>query len=107
MTLRGSWSSVWALVRRKLTSFRDIDRVHVADMMSVSLIDGAVRASLTLELLARLDEVALGAASRRFRADMVVYLPGARHTSSRSDPNSSFSSAIRYSGYDWRASLAS
>ena len=46
-----------ALVRMKLTSFRDIDRVHVADMLSVGLIDIAVRQVLPAELLARLEEV--------------------------------------------------
>lgn len=46
-----------ALVRMKLTSFRDIDRVHVADMLSVGLIDRAVRGSLPPELLLRLQEV--------------------------------------------------
>lgn len=49
-----------ALVRMKLTSFRDIDRVHVADMLSVGLIDEAVRASLPQPLAARLDEVERG-----------------------------------------------
>lgn len=38
-----------ALVRMKLTSFRDIDRVHVADMLSVGLVDRAVKASLPPE----------------------------------------------------------
>lgn len=46
-----------ALVRMKLTSFRDIDRVHIADMLSVGLIDTACTASLPPELLARLDQV--------------------------------------------------
>lgn len=46
-----------ALVRMKLTSFRDIDRVHIADMLSVGLIDERVRASLPAELLARLDDL--------------------------------------------------
>jgi len=49
--------SLPALVRMKLTSFRDIDRVHVADMLSVGLISPAVRASLPAELLSRLDEI--------------------------------------------------
>jgi hypothetical protein len=43
-----------ALVRMKLTSFRDIDRVHIADMLSVGLIDEAVRAALADELRERL-----------------------------------------------------
>lgn len=46
-----------ALVRMKLTSFRDVDRVHVADMLSVGLIDDAVRASLPEELVVRLLQV--------------------------------------------------
>jgi hypothetical protein len=46
-----------ALVRMKLTSFRDIDRVHVADMLSVGLVDERVRRSLLPELLARLKQV--------------------------------------------------
>lgn len=46
-----------ALVRMKLTSFRDIDRVHVADMLAVGLIDKAVRGTLPPELLQRLQEV--------------------------------------------------
>jgi hypothetical protein len=46
-----------ALVRMKLTSFRDIDRVHVADMLGVGLIDESIRATLPGELRARLEEV--------------------------------------------------
>ncbi|MBX3315649.1 MAG: nucleotidyltransferase family protein [Phycisphaeraceae bacterium] len=46
-----------ALVRMKLTSFRDIDRVHIADMLSVGLIDARVRGTLVSELLARLTEI--------------------------------------------------
>jgi len=46
-----------ALVRMKLTSFRDIDRVHVADMLAVGLIDEAVRGTLPPQLLQRLQEV--------------------------------------------------
>jgi hypothetical protein len=46
-----------ALVRMKLTSFRDIDRVHLADMLDVGLITPQVRASLGPELAARLDTV--------------------------------------------------
>jgi hypothetical protein len=41
----------------KLTSFRDIDRVHVADMLSVDLIDSRVRAALVPELLSRLADI--------------------------------------------------
>jgi hypothetical protein len=43
-----------ALVRMKLTSFRDIDRVHVADLLRVGLIDDAVRKSLPSDLTKRL-----------------------------------------------------
>ncbi len=46
-----------ALVRMKLTSSRDIDRVHVADMLSVGLIDDRVRRSLPAELAERLSQV--------------------------------------------------
>jgi hypothetical protein len=46
-----------ALVRMKLTSFRDIDRVHVADMLAVGLIDKTVRGTVPPELLRRLQEV--------------------------------------------------
>lgn len=46
-----------ALVRMKLTSFRDVDRVHVADLIGVGLIDDAVRASLPGDLLERLHAV--------------------------------------------------
>lgn len=46
-----------ALVRMKLTSFRDIDRVHVSDMLAVGLIDEGVRGGLTDELKLRLTEV--------------------------------------------------
>ncbi len=49
--------SLPALVRMKLTSFRDIDRVHVGDMLSVGLIGPGVRAALPAELLARLEEI--------------------------------------------------
>lgn len=41
----------------KLTSFRDIDRVHVADMLSAGLLTAAVPASLTPELRARLESI--------------------------------------------------
>jgi len=45
------------LVRMKLTSFRDIDRVHVGDMLSVGLIDNSVRAGLPADIRERLDIV--------------------------------------------------
>jgi hypothetical protein len=46
--------SLPALVRMKLTSYRDIDRVHIADLLGVRLIDDHVRASLPTELRERL-----------------------------------------------------
>lgn len=46
-----------ALVRMKLTSCRDIDRVHIADLTSVGLIDEAIRNALSPELRARLDDI--------------------------------------------------
>lgn len=46
-----------ALVRMKLTSFRDIDRVHISDMSSVGLLDDRVRASLPPELRTRLTQI--------------------------------------------------
>ncbi len=46
-----------ALVRMKLTSFRDIDRVHIADMLSVGLIDETIKTSLTSDLQQRLSTV--------------------------------------------------
>jgi hypothetical protein len=51
-----------ALVRMKLTSFRDIDRVHIADLLSVGLIDEAIRSSLPTDLRERLKEVERAAA---------------------------------------------
>lgn len=52
-----------ALVRMKLTSFRPIDQVHVADMLSVGLIEARIRAGLPAELLARLEDVERGQGS--------------------------------------------
>ncbi len=46
-----------ALVRMKLTSLRDIDRVHIADLVRVGLIDDAVRAAVPPPLRSRLDEI--------------------------------------------------
>ena len=43
-----------ALVRMKLTSLRDIDRVHIADLLSVEMIDARVRAALSPDLRERL-----------------------------------------------------
>lgn len=47
-----------ALVRTKLTSFRPLDQVHIADLFGVNLITDKVRDSLQLDLRKRLDAVA-------------------------------------------------
>jgi len=49
--------SLPALVRMKLTSYRDIDRVHMADLLSVGLIDESVRRALPAELRERLASI--------------------------------------------------
>ncbi|HND52034.1 MAG TPA: hypothetical protein PLV92_06550 [Pirellulaceae bacterium] len=46
-----------ALVRMKLTSFRDKDRVHLRDMLSVGLIDASWLADLPIPLAERLREL--------------------------------------------------
>ena len=46
-----------ALVRMKLTSFRDIYRAHLIDMLSVGLLDSATRAGIPDALRARFAEV--------------------------------------------------
>jgi hypothetical protein len=46
-----------ALVRMKLTSFRAIDQAHVADLLSVDLIDESVRSSLLPQLRDRLHDI--------------------------------------------------
>jgi hypothetical protein len=46
-----------ALVRMKLTSYRDIDRVHVADLLSVGLVDDIVRGTLPPPLRDRLADI--------------------------------------------------
>ncbi|MHC4065273.1 MAG: hypothetical protein ACYSUI_12370 [Planctomycetota bacterium] len=46
-----------ALVRMKLTSNRDIDRAHVADLLSVGLIDEPLRTGLPRDLQERLATV--------------------------------------------------
>lgn len=46
-----------ALVRMKLTSFRPIDQVHIADMLSVGLINDGVRGALPPDLRTRLSQV--------------------------------------------------
>ncbi len=45
------------LVRMKLTSLRDIDRVHIADLRRVGLISSSIRAALPEDLQARLAQV--------------------------------------------------
>lgn len=49
--------SLAALVRLKLTSFREIDRAHLIDMIQVGLIDDAVRASIPTELRPRFGDI--------------------------------------------------
>jgi hypothetical protein len=46
-----------ALVRMKLTSFRDKDRTHVRDMLDVGLIDASWKDRLPPELAARLQQL--------------------------------------------------
>ena len=46
-----------ALVGMKLLSFRDIDRVHIRDLLSVDLIDSALVSSLPDDLRERLAEI--------------------------------------------------
>ncbi len=46
-----------ALVRMKLTSFRDKDRMHLRDMLDVELIDGSWIAQLPIELAPRLQTI--------------------------------------------------
>jgi hypothetical protein len=46
-----------ALVRMKLTSFRDKDRVHIRDMISIGLIDETLTGRLPAELAARLQQL--------------------------------------------------
>lgn len=46
-----------ALVRMKLTSLRDIDRVHISDLLSVGLIDDRIRESLPRDLSERLTQI--------------------------------------------------
>ncbi|HVC94747.1 MAG TPA: hypothetical protein VND64_13690 [Pirellulales bacterium] len=46
-----------ALVRMKLTSFRDKDRTHLRDMLDVGLIDAAWKIRLPAELAQRLQEL--------------------------------------------------
>lgn len=46
-----------ALVRMKLTSLRDIDRVHIADMLRVGLLDDDIARNLPADLCERLDRI--------------------------------------------------
>lgn len=46
-----------ALARMKLTSLRDIDRVHISDLLAVGLIDDQSRQSLPADLLRRLADI--------------------------------------------------
>lgn len=49
-----------ALLRMKLTSLRDVDRVHVADLVRVGLVTAQMRQSLSPELRQRLASVEAG-----------------------------------------------
>lgn len=49
--------SLDALVRMKLTSFRDKDRTHVRDLIGVGLVDASWPARLPAELAARLQQL--------------------------------------------------
>jgi hypothetical protein len=49
--------AVEALVRMKLTSFRDKDKMHVRDMIAVGLVDAAWPARYPPELAARLQHL--------------------------------------------------
>lgn len=49
--------SLDALVRMKLTSFRDKDRTHLRDMLEVELIDASWRDRLPADLAARLQQL--------------------------------------------------
>ncbi len=56
--LEGFWVlDLPALVRMKLTSLRDIDRVHIADLLRVGMISPGLRRSLPPDLRQRLEEV--------------------------------------------------
>jgi hypothetical protein len=46
-----------ALVRMKLTSFRDKDRVHLRDMISIGMLDESWLSKLSPELAKRLEEL--------------------------------------------------
>lgn len=49
--------SLDALLRMKLTSFRDKDRMHVRDLIDVGLVDGSCCKSLSDELATRLQSL--------------------------------------------------
>ncbi|MBK8271159.1 MAG: nucleotidyltransferase family protein [Planctomycetes bacterium] len=46
-----------ALIRMKLTSHRDIDRVHISDLLAVGMVDDQIRDSLPTDLLQRLTDI--------------------------------------------------
>jgi hypothetical protein len=46
-----------ALVRMKLTSLRDIDKVHIADLLRVGMLTQRMRASLPPDLRRRLEDI--------------------------------------------------
>ena len=49
--------SIAALLRMKLTSLRDIDRVHIRDLLGAGLIDDQIREQLPVDLRERLDQI--------------------------------------------------
>ncbi len=49
--------SLEALVRMKLTSFRDKDRTHLRDLIDVGPVDGSWRTRLPDQLAGRLQEL--------------------------------------------------
>lgn len=53
-----------ALLRMKLTSMRDVDRVHVADLLRVGMLDDAVRAALPTDLRENLEQIERGVADQ-------------------------------------------
>lgn len=48
---------LWELLALKLIAFRDIDRVHIRDMIAVGLIDDALADQIPPELRPRLEEI--------------------------------------------------
>ena len=49
--------ALMAMEVMKLQSFRDIDRVHVRDLVSIGLVDDALAEQLPPDLLSRLEEL--------------------------------------------------